>query len=1004
MRAVESVVMNLVLLPFFVVLFCFLPGYCFARSLIRNSETLSMGARWFIPIAASVCLTTWLGLTLAEFGAFSLWGVAALDALWCAAVWFFARKRWGAWQLLPLQPDGIFLALLVLAVFLFAHPAEYIIGNSDAGTYINTGANIARTGAIAIYDAQVAQLPFDSAKAFYWQLINPFMLYHAVRLPGFFVADAAQGLVLPQFLQFYPVWLALWDSMLGVQWGLYATPLIALLGSIAFYFLARDLYVSLRAEREISAGADERFLASAARNDKGGGKRINSLLRDARAKNFAWLAFFLLIVCVPQFWFARYPVAEGMTQFLALTGIWALMRMPPTPPPSPMRRGEEDLTPSPSPMRRGENDLIIENLPPPSFAGKGVGGLGLFARGEIGLALLAGIALGEIFFTRADAILLLVPLALYFMICVFTRAWRREHWAFFGALGVVLGQAVLHMLVFAPNYLYYQYSHALRMKNIDKLLPGGLPTANELFARGEYLLLLAGALMAGVLALFVADRAAQWGRARFGGRMRAGWTRSEKWVRLIGAAVIVALIVFAYFVWAHPTSLYAYVGGETPLDRSANLIKLGWYLSPLGIALATLGAVIVALRDLNARNLFFFGTAGLFTLFYLEELYSNPHYIYTTRHYIPLVIPLFLLCAARALDWLWHEARAKNAARQRIARIAAGGAFALWMLYNAYAMGIVEASRANGVALRVPFVNQTIGLGALRIEPFANSIVGMNELGGAYEQIQRVADALNANAVIIFSAGRDEPAALATPLKYIFGRDAFVSVFNNPPGDKIAAMVDAWRAQGRDVILAYGTNGGRLQIPGYALERVGDASLDVPQWAFAYDFMPRSAWRVNLNYTLYRAVPRTAPDATPFVLDFGGDDFPYLMSGFLERAPEASTRWIGAIEPDAQKASAMKFVSGVVRVPMSASGALQVHVRARAPRDGARLILKSGDRKIKTFQLTPEFADYEAVVDASVLKRSGESVLLELSVEATPDGQGRVLGAELQRLQVQRVQ
>jgi hypothetical protein len=79
-------------------------------------------------------------------------------------------------------------------------------------------------------------------------------------------------------------------------------------------------------------------------------------------------------------------------------------------------------------------------------------------------------------------------------------------------------------------------------------------------------------------------------------------------------------------------------------------------------------------------------------------------------------------------------------------------------------------------------------------------------------------------------------------------------------------------------------------------------------------------------------------------------------------------------------------------------------VRARAPRDGARLILKSGDRKIKTFQLTPEFADYEAVVDASVLKRSGESVLLELSVEATPDGQGRVLGAELQRLQVQRVQ
>jgi hypothetical protein len=41
----------------------------------------------------------------------------------------------------------------------------------------------------------------------------------------------------------------------------------------------------------------------------------------------------------------------------------------------------------------------------------------------------------------------------------------------------------------------------------------------------------------------------------------------------------------------------------------------------------------------------------------------------------------------------------------------------------------------------------------------------------------------------------------------------------------------------------------------------------------------------------------------PFVLNFGGDDFPYLMNGFLERAPEASTRWIGAIAPDPIKAA-----------------------------------------------------------------------------------------------------
>lgn len=917
--------MNWLFIPLFLPLLFFLPGYLFARTFIRNAETFSEGARWFIPIAASVCATTWLGLTLAEFGVFSLWNVAALDALGCALWWTLGRKRFGAWSLRVSKPDWVFAALFLLAIILFVRPAEYVIGNSDAGTYINTGANIARTGAIAIYDNQVAQLPFDSAKAFYWQLINPFMLYKAVRLPGFFVADAAHGLVLPQFLQFYPVWLALWDSMVGVQWGLYATPLIALLGSAAFYFLAQEL-------------------ARAARSD------------GARARNFARLTFFLLIVCVPQFWFARYPVAEAMTQFLTLTGIWALLKFETT------------------------------------------------RDGSLGLPLLAGFALGAIFFTRADAILLLLPLGIYFLARWFSRTWRREHWAFFGAFGIALAQAAAHMFIFAPNYLYYQYSHALRMKNIDKLLPGGLPQAAELFSRSEYLLLPFGAALAGIVALLVADRLVQMLRARFGSSLRAAWRRSEKWLRVLGAGAVVALVVFAYFIWPRPETWYAYVGGATSLDRSANLIKLGWYLSPIGIALATWGAVVVWLRDLNARNIFFFGTAGLFTLFYLEESYSNPHYIYTMRHYIPLALPLLIVLAARALDWLWHEALAHDATRQKFARAAAGGVLGVWMLYTLYAMGLVDASRANGIALRVPFVSQTLGAGWFKIEPFENSIVGVRELDGAYRQIAALAETLPADAVIIFSAGRDEPAALATPLKYIFNRDAFVSVFNNPPGDKLAALADAWRAQGRTVILAYGTNGGRLQIPGYALERVGAAALNVPQWAFAYDFMPRSAWRINLNYTLYRATPRAAPAALPVTIDFGGDDFPYLMNGFLERAPDARARWLGALESNAFKAAATKTVSGLIRFPLTDAAQIQVQLRARAPRADAQLIFKGKDRQVGRIALTPEFADYVVTLDADALKRSGDSFLLELAADATADGQGRILGAELEWLQVTAVQ
>ena len=884
--------------------------------LFRNPGAFSAGERFFIPVAASVCFTAWLALTLAEFGAFSLWNVAVTLLVVCALLYFFARKKFSAWSLRAWKPDWIFLAILALAIFLFARPAEYVIGNSDAGTYVNTGANIARTGALAIRDAEVAHLEPDASKTFYWQLTNPFMLYKQVRMPGFFIADQANGLVLPQFLHLYPAWLALWDALFGVQLGLYATPSIALLGTLAFYFLARQLF----------------------------------------GKNVARLAFFLLVVTVPQFWFARYPVAEAMTQFLVLTGMLALLKM-----------SCQDLT--------GFSMQTSQNLS--------------------GLGVLTGVAFGQLFLVRSDSILFLLPLGLYALALIFLRKWQRAHWAMFGAFGIVFVHAVAHMFAFAPNYLYYQYTHALRLNSIDKIFNFHFPTAEDIFTRVEYALALIGVLALGVGALFVADRVFQNWRARWGKNAAARFARSEKLWRVGVAGLIVLFFVAFYFFLARPESLYAYVGGLTPTRSEANLIKLGWYLSPFGIGLAMCGAVIFVLRDLTARNAFFIGTAALFSFFYLEELYSNPHYIYTTRHYIPLVIPLFILCAARAL-----QAGGKHKALPL--RIAAMSAFALWMFYNLYAMGIVDASRANGIALRVPFVSQNISLGIVRVEPFEKSIIGVNELGGAYLQIETIANQIPQNAVVIFSAGRDEPAALATPLKYIFGRDTFVTVFNNPPGAKVARLMDEWRAQGREVILAFGTNGGKLQIPNYQLERVGDATLDVPQWAFAYEFMPRSTWRVNLDYALFRAVPRTVPEAYPFVLNFGDADFPYLVNGFLERAPKVKARWIGGLLSENKKLRDAKTISGVVRIPVvdATAGDLRVTVRARAPRDNVRLYLKHQDRVLGMIPLSQTMETYTVDLKKVKLVSSSEGYTIELSSEVTLDGEGRALGVELESLQV----
>lgn len=969
----------LISLPVLAFLF-FLPGYLTTRLLFRDGKSLSLGERLFIPIVLSILLSIWVGLILAELGWFSLTALTVLIALYCVLVWLVRRfihlspqgvaqtggsvigggpspeigegvgyegnqRSTPNWVKKVVSADWVFIAILALGALLAAHPAEYFLGNYDASTYVNAGANIARTGAIASYDPMVQSLPPDPSRQFFWDLVNPFMLYTQVRLPGFFVADAARGLVLPQFLHLYPVWLAIFDAALGLRGGLYATPVIGLLGSIAAYFVARTLF----------------------------------------GRNLARLAFFLLVVDVPQFWFARYPVAEGMTQFLLLTGMYAFLRS--------------------NGLSSGKgygSSLDKTEKASPAWDGS-----------VIGFPLIAGAAFAEIFLTRADAILLLAPLGIYALVVILARGWRRAHWVFFLAFGVIFAHAIAHTWVFAPDYVYFQYSHFLRMKNLDKLLPGGagLPSAQDFLRSPSSLLALLAVSLIALAALFVLDRIARGLLKRWGTGISAWVERYSSPLRWAGAGLVVVVFILAYFVAPRPGTLYAYIGGETPLARSANLIKLGWYLSPIGLVLAVIGAAVVVRRDLNRHNAFFFGTGALFSVFYLEELYSNPHYIYTIRHYIPLVIPLFILLAARALQFIWQGGSvlgtrvgpvlAPARASPPVGRMLAVGALGLWLAYNLYAMGLIDASRAAGIALRLPFLAETTRLGPLRLDPISDSIVGLAELGGALDQVEALANQLDPNAVVIFSNNRDEPALLATPLHFLFNRDALVARFNQPNGDKIAALMDTWRAQGREIVLAYGTNGGKLAVPGYSLSPIGHFALEVPQWAFAYQYMPRAAWRVNLNYTLYRATPSTAKPLYPLTIDFGGDDYPALVGGFLERATGATSRSMG-MNPDPGVARPKaKSLTATLRLPAnedpvnSASSAIDLSLTARAPQEGMRLTVRSGKSSLGEVVLTREFATYHISLSRSKLQRDGGSFLIELNTPAFASPDGPLFGAEL---------
>ena len=312
--------------------------------------------------------------------------------------------------------------------------------------------------------------------------------------------------------------------------------------------------------------------------------------------------------------------------------------------------------------------------------------------------------------------------------------------------------------------------------------------------------------------------------------------------------------------------------------------------------------------------------------------------------------------------------------------------------------GTEQASLVNGQptasspVVRLPFVSETIQVGGLRIQPFEKSIAGITELGGTLAQLQTFANALDPNTILVLSGNkRDEPALLAAPLQYVFGRDALVVAADAPDGEQIAKQVDTWRAQGRDVIFGFGTNGGRFSVPRYTLEPLGNFGIDVPQWTFAYDVMPRVRMATECELRLvFCAVPRENPETYPFVLNFGGDDFPYLVRGFLERSPEAQSRWIGGLLSENPKLQQQEWISAVVRVPVptDSTSDLKLTLRARAPRENVRLDILNNATYLGSIMLSPTLQEYTLNIPAAKIETTPDGFLLEFAAQTTLDGDG----------------
>lgn len=387
-------------------------------------------------------------------------------------------------------------------------------------------------------------------------------------------------------------------------------------------------------------------------------------------------------------------------------------------------------------------------------------------------AFVAGCAFGMAFLVRIDNLVML-PLFSILLVWRWAVGWRRtDSWFAVPFVALVI-HSLLHGHFLSAPYFYGTVGYGVM-----------------LLQRAWPLLVL----------LIILAVAALWWLARHPGRLRA----PESLRRPFLAAVIVLLLLYALYGWfLRPASGAAlarpdaFSGGEIPVTNYENWLRLGWYLSPLGVWLGVLGGCLLVWR-VERRTVLLPALGWLFAVVYLWNISANPHHVYVMRRYVPVVVPFFILAGAYLIG------------RRRFSR--AGWSLSLGQ------RRVVIPWPIGPVLMTGLAVAWLAGLGWS-----ARGLVSQVDNRGLVEQVDALAADIPSNAVLLFNdqAVVGQGDIWGTPLKFIYGRDAFA--LRHPPGSVGPALVGAikaWQDEGRAVVWIGDT--GWLDAEGipYRAERV----------------------------------------------------------------------------------------------------------------------------------------------------------------------------------------
>lgn len=319
------------------------------------------------------------------------------------------------------------------------------------------------------------------------------------------------------------------------------------------------------------------------------------------------------------------------------------------------------------------------------------------------IGIISAICFGEALLTRIDSVLLLIFIMLLFGYLKLTDKITKHHFYYFIIpLTLISIHAFIHAISISKWYTFS--TMGLKINSFSELIY----EIDEYKIMLYILLILIGAVLTNSYMIYIQKIV----------------SHNKRYIQCT-LSIIIAL-TFIYFYFIRPIIDQGDTTIMGKLYNELNLVRLTWYISPLGTLLGVIGFIYMIFE--KPRVHIFLIVALIFTIFFLYDAKIVSVLHWWVRRYVPVVLPSFMIAIAFILD------KIKN------------------IRYGKVVMSILLS------ILIMYFINIDV------------TLVNHVEFEGFINQTDILAKEFGDNDILIFDGGISGN-ILPVPLKYIYGKN-----------------------------------------------------------------------------------------------------------------------------------------------------------------------------------------------------------------------------------------